>query len=104
MEQKGKFKMECNQENVQIENSNINVGKTAEVNQLNDEPKTPLEMVQKIVSLADKGFQLTFDKDKNENFNYDDKKIENINILFSDILNESSMELLPLIEKLSDFR
>lgn len=95
--------MECNQENVQIENSNINVGKTAEVNQLNDEPKTPLEMVQKIVSLADKGFQLTFDKDKNENFNYDDKKIENINILFSDILNESSMELFSYIFYLATY-
>lgn len=95
--------MKNSQGNVQMEKSNINVTKTQEVNQASDEPKTPLEMVKKIVSLADKGFQLTFNEEENENFNYDDKKIEKINILFSDILNESSMELLPLVEKISDF-
>ncbi len=89
---------------VQTAIDSTNVVETQEVNQTNDEPKTPLEMVQKIVSLADKGFQLTFDEEKNEDFNYEDKQMEKINILFSDILKEGSSELLPAVKTLTDFK
>ena len=80
-----------------IENTQIGTTQTVE-EASKDVIASPLGILDRIIQIADKGFKLTFDEEKNRNFEYEDKKIEELNILFSEILNLSNMELKPMLD------
>ena len=83
--------MEEKQKDKSVENVSINVDETnQEVIQSNEETQTPLEMTKRLVAIAERGI----------NRSVSDEKLK---VLFTWIYEASNSELLPAIEKLTDF-
>lgn len=62
-----------------------------------------LDIINQIISMADKGFELTFHEDSRKGFNYDYAQLKEISSLFSCILNSCKVELIPAITQIKDF-
>ena len=64
-----------------------------------DESKTPLDIMDEIISLAEIGIESTLSEGQ---FGYDDNELKEANSLFSSILNTSKDELLPLLKDIKE--
>lgn len=67
------------------------------------EDESPMGIINQIISMADKGFELVFHEDTRKGFNYDYTQLKEISILFSCILNSCKAELIPAVEKIENF-
>lgn len=65
-----------------------------------DESKTPLDIMNEIILLAESGVESTLTEGQ---FEYDENELKEANSLFSSILNTSKDELLPLLKEIRDF-
>lgn len=65
--------------------------------------RPPVQLTDIIISLAEEGYERTLNEAKYKEFNYDDARLKESNLLFSHILYICKHELRPAIENIKDY-